>query len=500
MAIEQVKIPKNILVRARAENPQMKIVRGRIGLFSGAFAKIKIWASKGEKPLILFRRGQGGKWTCERKFSFCEITLANDTARRLEMQGNDNGAKLGTLSSDEQTAIRIWRNYAYAATSRGESPRTLSETIRELVEREETKDETPFFENAAFDFLVFKEKRAALSESYYVQIKSRLKALSCALKGKRLAQIHEGELESAILNAVSPRRSREVAPKTLKHWLALAREVFAWWFSRENAKRSARDKLTNPLETLAFPKIEKEAEPEIYSLSESRALLAELWRSAPEIVPAVAVQMFCGVRNAEALRLRWRDIIEGEIRLSCAITKTKVSRSVAVPENLKAWFEACALRSGVPARDALIYAGKDAAAEKLATLDKDARKREEYEAEQARRDAYGRALRAAFERAKITKKQNAFRHTAASCMVKIYGEAAAATFCGHSTRTQAVFYRTAVSSQDAKGYFGIMPPQGDGKAIAFSREGAKDRATGARDGQRDAAQGETGTPDTAASA
>lgn len=61
-------------------------------------------------------------------------------------------------------------------------------------------------------------------------------------------------------------------------------------------------------------------------------------------------------------------------------------------------------------------------------------------------------------------------------MVKLYGEAAAAAYCGHSVRTQGVFYRTAVSAQNAKDYFGIVPPTGDGKAIAFSREGKKVRS------------------------
>lgn len=181
--------------------------------------------------------------------------------------------------------------------------------------------------------------------------------------------------------------------------------------------------------------------------------------------------MFAGVRNSEALRLRWLDIRGGEIVLSCSITKTKVSRVTPGSDNLQKWFAFYAVaRGSVPAADELIFTPARAKQEsELKTLNKESRKRVEYEGEQDRRDAYGRALRAAFKRAGIAKEQNAFRHTAASCLVRIHGEAAAASYCGHSIRTQGVFYRTAVSVQDAKDYFNIMPPTGDGKVIAFNR-------------------------------
>ena len=62
-------------------------------------------------------------------------------------------------------------------------------------------------------------------------------------------------LEKAIAGAVVARGGESLAPKTLKHWLSLAREVFHWWFTRENATRPAWERLTNPLEALALPKI-----------------------------------------------------------------------------------------------------------------------------------------------------------------------------------------------------------------------------------------------------
>lgn len=468
MAEKRVKVGKEF-----EHVPAVKSGRGWLGLEKGKTASVCYYASR--KMLCLSVKE--GKKVVRRFYKVEDYAKANAAAREANKIGEQAGAGFGALRKEEEAALKRWRAYVLAKEQAGAPARNLDELLREAIEREETKDETPLFADAAFQFLEYKERRGGLSVSYAVQMKSRLNALSKKIGGKRLSEINEAILEKAIAGAATARGGDVIAPKTLKHWLALVREMFTWYFRRENAQRSARERLTNPLEALALPKIEKEKEPEILTTEQARALLLDLREHAPAAVPIVAVQMFCGVRNAEALRLRWRDIVEGEFRLSCAITKTKISRAVPVPENLRAWFDAYAVaRGGVPAPEELIFAGADTPARELAEMSRETRKRVEYENEMKRRDAYGRTLRAAFRRAGIEKTQNAFRHTAASCMVKLYGEAAAATYCGHSVRTQGVFYRTAVSAQNAKDYFGIVPPAGDGKAIAFSREGKKVRS------------------------
>ena len=46
----------------------------------------------------------------------------------------------------------------------------------------------------------------------------------------------------------------------LKFEAELVKEVFNWFYRRENAKRRATEKLTNPLEILVSPKIIKTKE------------------------------------------------------------------------------------------------------------------------------------------------------------------------------------------------------------------------------------------------
>ena len=93
----------------------------------------------------------------------------------------------------------------------------------------------------------------------------------------------------------------------------------------------------------------------------------------------------------------------------------------------------------------------------------------------ARSMSYARAILTSEERTGFKKPKNAFRHTAVSCLSVTVGQNLAADYCGHSIRTQGVNYRGLVSRQDAKDYFGIMPPTSDGKAIPFDRSGVKSK-------------------------
>ena len=495
MPIEQVKLNTKAL---KCPVPAtLKISRGKIGLYRGEHARVEIWTSK-PKPLCLCRKI--GDETKRKFFGLDEITLANDTARHYEIQARANGLNFGTISDDEKRALMIWRDFVFSETKAGNPPRRLSEIVAELVEREAHKDETPPLREVVFKFIEAKDAAGGISQAYRARLKNRLERLAKFFREKRIGEITETELKSAILKLSRGRDGAPPAPKTQKHWIEAAKELFAWFYARENATRRPAEKLNNPLELAAAPKIEKTREPEIISPAAARAILADLLANDLELLPAVAVQMFCGVRNAEALRLRWKDLKDGEFHLSCAITKTKIARAVPVPANLRAWIDAyAAARGNAPAAQDLIFPFNDTPAAALAGASETARAARMNADYHARSMTYSRAILAAEKRTGIHKPQNAFRHTAVSALAVMHGQNLAADYCGHSIRTQGVNYRGLMSKQEAADYFGIVPPAGDGKAIAFSRERAKAGATGARDGQRDAAQGET-TPDAAAGA
>lgn len=464
MPIEQVKLA---VKKLKCPVPAtLTVQRGKIGLYRGKFARVEIWTSKA-KPLCLCRKI--GNEVKRQFFGLNEITLANDTARRYEMQGRASGENFGTISDDERRALMAWREFSRAAGTKSPA-RPLSEIVSEAIEREAHKDETPFFKDVAFQFLDNKDKTRNLTLDYRTRMRNRLKTLSSVFDGVRIGKITVDRLNDAISRVARPRGGNAPAEKTRKHWQALAKEVFEWFYKRENATRRASERLTNPLENLELQRITHKKDPQTLPLAQVRALLCDLLEHAPEAVPAAVAQLFCGLRNAEALRVRWRDIRDGEIILSRNYTKTRIARSVPVPNVAQAWFDAAKLAGTNASPDALLYPKNDTSPAALAAMSAAARKLKEETDFTLRQKKFAGAMNRACARVGIAKPENAFRHTAVSMMCKIYGFAKAADYCGHSIKQQGDAYRNAVSAQVAKDYFGIMPPVGDGKAIAFRRD------------------------------
>ncbi len=469
--------------------PAVKSGRGWLGLEKGKFATVSFNKTR-KKLLLSVKTGEkyaDGRAKCRFEFFAVEdYAKANAAAREANRIGEQAGAGFGTLRKEEEAALKFWREYVLKMELAGTPARRLDEILREAVEREATKDETPPFREVVFKFIEAKDAAGGISPAYRARLKNRLDRLAKFFRGKSIGEITESALKSAILKVSCGRDGAPPAPKTQKHWIEAAKELFNWFYSRENATRRPADKLNNPLELATAPKIEKTREPEIISPAAARAILADLLAHDVELLPAVAVQMFCGVRNAEALRLRWKDLKDGEFHLSCAITKTKIARAVPVPENLRAWIDAyAAARGTAPAPQDLIFPFNDTPPAALAGASETARAARMNADYHARSMTYSRAILAAEKRTGIHKPQNAFRHTAVSALAVMHGQNLAADYCGHSIRTQGVNYRGLMSKQEAADYFGIVPPQGDGKAIAFSRE-AGAPAVG-RDAQGEAA-------------
>lgn len=463
MAEKRVKIGKEF-----EHIPAVKSGRGWLGLERGKFAAV--YFVKRLNKLELRRKVAKGKEE-KRLFDVEEYAKANEAARNANKIGEQAGASFGTLRKEEEAALKFWREYVLKKTQAGEPPRPLIDILREAVEREEMKDETPLFKDVAFLFMEFKERNGGAGLAYRNFIKLRLNKLSDYFGESRLSEISEQFLNEAILTIARPKNGAPPSLKTRKHYVSLAKELFKWWFARENSTRRAADKLNNPLEIAAPPKIAKTIDPHILTLDETRALLSELWETAPETVPATVLQLFCGIRTAEALRLRWRDIVDNELRLSCSITKTKEARAVPVPENARAWIDACRANGLKTPPKALLFPFHDCPPETEA-IEHDARERIEVEHFNKRMNAYSKRIRKAKKNAVGKIEKNVFRHTAVSCLAVLHGFQQAADYCGHSLRTQGANYRNLVSKQDAQDYFGIMPPVGDGKAIAFDRSRA----------------------------
>lgn len=75
---------------------------------------------------------------------------------------------------------------------------------------------------------------------------------------------------------------------------------------------------------------------ELYTPEEMLTIM----RNAPiELVPALAIRAFSGIRNEELFKLSWQevDLEGGWIKLRSATTKLRARRLIPIPENLREW-------------------------------------------------------------------------------------------------------------------------------------------------------------------
>lgn len=437
---------------------------GRVPVEKGEAARVSFYA---DRMKIMVRRKVDGR-IVRQFFDPDALADVNRQAREWNREGFEKGALFGGTTKEEVAALQVWRDFYKHETAAGRTPRKLADILRDAVQREVQATETISFEAAAREFIDYKERSGAWanSERYARRFKllaSVLKKSVPAKKGenagtrrvsKTLGEISGKEVEEAIILCLSKRKSTKIKANSICHWGGGVKNLFDWWYEKENASRAITEQLRNPLENWTLPKIANFEDPELMTLADVRTLLNDLWKNEPVALPMVLVQLFCGVRNAEACRLRWKDfrgdVGERTIFLSKSITKTKTSRNVPVPENLEKWLTAL-LAAGVIscARENFLYP-EDTERKRMKKVN----------------DAIDRARR----RVSFAKPENAFRHTAVSAMCALYDEFKAASWAGHDRRIQGEFYKSAMSAREAKDFFSINPPVDVAKLCVFSRE------------------------------
>ena len=173
---------------------------------------------------------------------------------------------------------------------------------------------------------------------------------------------------------------------------------------------------------------EPETEIEIFTLEEMEKLLLA---AHARILPLIAIGAFAGIRSAEVCRLNWEDMKwdRGHIEIAGKKAKTAARRIVPLPDNLKAWLAPWREETGP-----------------IITIS----------------DPSG-ALSDTAVKAQIPGgwRQNALRHSFISYRVAETGDVARTSLeGGNSPKMIFRHYREVVTSEDAKAWFSIMPPDG----------------------------------------
>jgi integrase len=187
------------------------------------------------------------------------------------------------------------------------------------------------------------------------------------------------------------------------------------------------------------PVKEVDSPPEIFTVDQLAAILTH---AEPELLPALTIGAFAGLRTAELLRLSWTevDLVRGYVEVSAANSKTARRRLVPISSNLTEWLRPYAGRTGK------VYPGST--------------------------HSYHEACRQLSSATGLSRwPQNGLRHSYASYFLALHQNAPELSLHLGHTSPQMVFahYREVVHVSEAARYWAIRPPAEAQNVIALSR-------------------------------
>ena len=201
----------------------------------------------------------------------------------------------------------------------------------------------------------------------------------------------------------------------------------------------------NPAEKISFI-VRKLGEVEIYTPSEIEKLFKTCRETDFELIPALVMMTFCGVRpaheNGEIVRLKWKHLFihdtEPRIEISAKVAKTDKARQITLRPAVLDWLSWWTHNGGNP--EGMIVKKPD--------------------------EPFRDALQALFKRAEVERIQDGLRKTFASYLAKAETKDTAIKELGHSGgELLDRHYRTDVTMAEAKAFWAILPPPIKGATI-----------------------------------
>lgn len=195
---------------------------------------------------------------------------------------------------------------------------------------------------------------------------------------------------------------------------------------------------TNPMERLEKPTV-TEKSPGVLTPEQVAALLTAANDGKAEMLPAIALGLFAGLRTSELEVLDWQhvDLAERNIHIPPEVSKTREGRDVQILDNLAAWLQPHAKRSG-PIAPPKSFDWRLAQLAKAAGIDWP---------------------------------KNGMRHTFASCHFKHFSNAPlTAAMLGHQGSTQTLFrkYNKRVKPSEAATFWHLFPSKASGKVVSIA--------------------------------
>lgn len=353
----------------------------------------------------------GGKRT-RKFFKHGEKTQAEDHRNGLRDQFDQVGA------SDRARINEALLREATAAVKKLEPfGHSIADAVDHFVAHLETqaKRTTVSISTVANNLLDLKEKEGA-SDKHLRTLKGHFRRFAESFSDRAISSVTTEDIETWLHNLPGVKSTT-----TRANYRTSLSVLFI--FAHERGHISA-----NPLASVYRPK--RNSSKGYLTPEQAERLLTH---TPAEIIPAVAIMLFAGVRpdyaDGEMSRLSWSDIRLSRriIRLDHRITKTGNSRTIDITDNLAAWLKPHVQQTGKLIEDA----------NRFRTL-----------WEKARKDA---GLYAGWP-------SDGTRNSFVSYHVALHGdEYKTCAQSGHDIATLRKHYKDLVDQEDAEAYFGIMP-------------------------------------------
>jgi integrase len=248
----------------------------------------------------------------------------------------------------------------------------------------------------------------------------------------------------------------ELEPRTTKNYLSIISEILKYAYQKQYIAESPLERLTDSDRKELIGNGSSESQPSILSLEESRRLLeGALAHSELDLLGAVVLGLFCGIRIEELKRLDWANVRDHEDRpfvtISAEMAKKRRIRNIDIPEIALKWLSLIKEREGVVAR------GKH---------------HDDY------RRRFNQLLQSTgFGHTDETGKwvsnweTNAMRHSFGSYHYALHGNPLETSRqLGHKSNDQVLFdhYRALATKEQGEAFFSIVPPKSESKLVEFA--------------------------------
>lgn len=295
--------------------------------------------------------------------------------------------------------------------------RSLTEAVKFYLKHLAETERSVMVSEAVEELMAFKEGKG-LSARHAVNLRYFFKPLAEKFGDRKVSTLSRRELESWL----NERKLHPVSYKsTLRHLSILFNHCVKMGTATEN-----------PVRGIQPPKFARE-DVGILTPAAMRELLSLTRKNHPDMLAAILLQGFAGLRRAEVRRLEWDAVklADGQIVVSAGKAKTRNRRTIAIASNLAAWLAPIRAESGLVAPKCF--------------------------------DSCFAELHRALVAKKHKFPKNALRHSFVSYrLMKDDSEDTTAREAGHTVEELHRDYKGLVSAKDSAAWWAIMPTDADG--------------------------------------